>query len=515
MEDPPYEVESYSFDELVDILARDSDKQFVLGKSHSEYFKGYFAELGAKTIVVENRYVDHDYLEDFTAYYVRCFRPYLRKTRRLHFFSVAVDPAEFLSALRGENPELVSSIQHNYLGFIVVKPLPQTVIGRTCLRTYPDDNGRRQFPILRGYKGNLFGIELLVDTIAFQEQDRVVAACATSALWSAFQATGPLFHHPIPSPAEITRIAANHIPEESPYVLPATRGMPNEGLTATQMAHAIRHAGLEAYLVGAGDCNVLKGTVYAYLRAQIPVILVIGICKDKEPTSSPRDVIGRHAVAVTGYGFGQPEPQVIANTGVRFRALRINKLYVHDDQVGPFARMDHRPDGMLTTSWGTTQGQQFYALPQQLLIPLYHKIRIPFGCVHDAVHLIGGLLDQMLQQMFNSASEGPEWDIYLTTVNQLKAEILGSPALDADTRGSVLVEDLPKYVWRASALMGNKLELDLLFDATDIEQGGAFVTAIEHGRILGDALRLLATHYPVRNVTAMVAGVFAHFAQRP
>lgn len=135
--------------------------------------------------------------------------------------------------------------------------------------------------------------------------------------------------------------------------------------------------------------------------------------------------------------------------------------------------------------------------------------------MHDAVHLIAGLLDQMLQQMGQSESEGPEWDIYLTTVNQLKAEVFGSSALAANTKIDVLVEGLPKYVWRASALVGNKLELDLLFDATDIEQGGAFVTAIEHGETLGAALRLLAKHYPVQNGTAMVAGVFSHFAQSP
>lgn len=512
MEEPPYIViERYSFESLVDLLARYSDKEFVLRKSQSEYFKGYFEELHAETIVVENRYVDHDYLEDFTAYYVRCFRSYSRKTRRLHFFSVTFSEADFADAIRGENKGLIEAIKGQYLGFVVLKPLPQTVVGRTCLRTYPADGGRRQFPILREYKANLFGIDLTVDTIAFQEQDRVVAACATSALWSAFQATGPLFHHAIPSPAEITKTAARHIPDEYPSIMPATRGMPNDGLTATQMAHAIRGTGLEAYLVGARDSNVLKVTVYAYLRAQIPVIM--GIALHEAPLSQNSKLIGKHAVAITGYSLGHQAPQTLPKTGVRVRALRIDKIYVHDDQVGPFARMDLRSDGALTTSLGTTQGLNAVAIPVLLLIPLYHKIRIPFWCIHDTVHVIGILLDSLLPHMPQGASEGPEWDIYLTTVSQLKSEILASQVLDPDTKSRVLVSDIPKYVWRASALITDQVQLDLLFDATDIEQGGAFITAIEYDPVLGHALRLFVQNNTIPNVNAMVAGVFSYFAQ--
>ena len=40
----------------------------------------------------------------------------------------------------------------------------------------------------REYKVSLFGIDLAINTIAFQEQDRVVSACATSALWSMYHA---------------------------------------------------------------------------------------------------------------------------------------------------------------------------------------------------------------------------------------------------------------------------------------------------------------------------------------
>ncbi len=65
-------------------------------------------------------------------------------------------------------------LQDGYLGFIVVKPLPRTIIGRTCLKTYDSKGGTRHFPIVRRYPVHLFGIPLRVETLAFQEQDQAV-----------------------------------------------------------------------------------------------------------------------------------------------------------------------------------------------------------------------------------------------------------------------------------------------------------------------------------------------------
>lgn len=46
----------------------------------------YFDHIGAKTIIVENDYIDRDFLEDYSGYYARCFHDYQRSCTRLHFF---------------------------------------------------------------------------------------------------------------------------------------------------------------------------------------------------------------------------------------------------------------------------------------------------------------------------------------------------------------------------------------------------------------------------------------------
>ena len=62
----------------------------VAVSERAKYLFKYLSELGAQTIVVENDYIDRDYLDDYAAYYARCFRRYNRHCRRLHFFRTAV-----------------------------------------------------------------------------------------------------------------------------------------------------------------------------------------------------------------------------------------------------------------------------------------------------------------------------------------------------------------------------------------------------------------------------------------
>ena len=492
------EVCKYSIESLRQLIAEKSNnvEEDIGSKLHHQYFEGYCKDIGVKTIVVENNYIDHDYLEDFSAYYVRCFSSYQRVCTRLHFFNIDFTKEDFENILE-KSPEAKISSGHlveAYLGFVVIKPLPQTVIGRTCLKTYPPEK-RRHFPIVRSYKANLYGVELVVKSLAFQEQDQVVAACATSALWSVFQGTGILFHHTIPSPVEITRAATDRLPIR-------TRALPSRGLSTEMMAYAIRNVGLEPYLVNVSDEHVLKSTVYGYIRGGIPMILGIELW---DTTSNSHEFMDLHAVAVTGFSMGASGPTPIGNTKFSLKASRLDKLYVHDDQVGPFARMvfdgvkitnDQKPgeSSSLSTSWIGSNDQigGVRALPTILLIPVYHKIRIPFGTIHDAVLSFDAYIESIKALYPDAREERLEWDIYLTTNNDLKTELLKSDIGNGKYYRDLLLKELPRYIWRATASQDDVPVMDLIFDATDIEQGLYFVLAIEHDRNLSLFLRVVS-----------------------
>src|SRR5215213_1147247 len=121
-----------------------------------QYLVEYLTKLGAWTIVIEYEYTDGDYLEDFVAYYSRCFAPYGRRCTRLHFFSRSFTTRGFRSAVKGD-PTAERRLQDSYLGFVVARPLPEAQIGRTILQTYPQKSGR-EYTCKQTYAVSLFGI---------------------------------------------------------------------------------------------------------------------------------------------------------------------------------------------------------------------------------------------------------------------------------------------------------------------------------------------------------------------
>ncbi|MCC6151873.1 MAG: hypothetical protein IT461_16610 [Planctomycetes bacterium] len=479
-DEPLFSVRPYSIQNLIDLFAdiAGATVDAVAGKTHLVFFEGYFqdASIGAKTIVVEAEYVDHDYLEDFAAYYVRCFEDYDRKCVRMHFFNHPFSETDFRALLSGDESKLsVEQLQRSYLGFIVTKPFPHAFVGRTCLKTYGDDGGRRRYLNVRPCTASLFGIELEVDSLAFQEQDRVVSACATSALWSAFHATSALFQHSLPSPVDITRQAAEHSPVRS-RVFPHS-----DGLLVEQMAFAIRRVGLEPlYIQGdpedpeePGDvrvtARVLRSSVHAYSSFGIPLILLTGLI------GPDGKHIGSHACTITGFSVGATlnltDPRTVLSSD------RIDKLYVHDDQVGPFARMELiEQTGLvgLTTSWGLPGLRGVIAVPFALLVPLYNKIRIPFS---NAIKLIKAL-DRGLS-LLRGAPGNPlqlqqerlEWDVRLTSINEFKASIVTASHLTQEQKVSIRLLPMPRFLWRATASTSAGVMMDVLIDATDINHG--------------------------------------------
>ena len=437
----------------------------------ASYFPEYFKHLEAKTIVVEHDYVDRDFLEDYAGFYVRCFDPPHRKCVRLHFFSVEFSDDDFKELLSaGRKADLYGSLKDtkNYIGFVVLKYLSETIIGRTCLRTYDDDPHRR-FLATRDYEANLFGIPLKVHTLAFQEQDSVVSACATSALWSMFNGTGMLFHHQILSPIEITKIATRNMPITE-------RMIPNEGLTLDHMANAIQQVGLEPLVFNLAknngrDCeNSLKRAVRAYVDYGIPPLLLLSIGID--------NAAELHAVAVTGYRMAE-------RSDGKFQAERIDELYVHDDQVGPFARMtfngtrvmrgeDETPNCVpsFRTSWNEIKKNNIDVAALYLIVPVYHKIRITHGLITALVSDFNAIL--VVREKVEWV-----WDVCLVAMNSLKKDVMGNSGLDGDYRREILITKMPRFLWKATAfnIDGDKL-LDLLFDATGIEQNQFFLRAI-------------------------------------
>lgn len=138
----------------------------LTASSAVEYLRCYLADLGAATIIEEPSYFDRDYLAEFSAFYSTSSRGYSNSCRRLHLFSIGVDSAHahFHAALAGETPALVE-LQRHYLGFVVIRPIHATPLGRTVLRWYPET--RPEIPRVtrpaREYEVHLAGLTASAD----------------------------------------------------------------------------------------------------------------------------------------------------------------------------------------------------------------------------------------------------------------------------------------------------------------------------------------------------------------
>lgn len=467
----------------------------VTGKHHIGYLDGYMRDLGCATVVVEDQYIDRDFLEDFAAYHVRSFYPYRRNCARLHFFGARFTAEAFLTLIAGDATDSANTLseaemQATYLGFVVIKPLPSTVLGRTCLQAYGDKGAdKRLYPVSCKESVNLYGIALSVQTLPFQEQDRDVAACASSALWSVFHATGRRFQHSIPSPVQITAAATQRAGYDD-------RVLPNgNGLTTRQMAEAIRSVGLEPFTVGlavspkatktenlpSNRTLKLKIATAAYLRAGIPCLL---LARMHDKLGAETKVRGNHAVALTGYRVGTTDPEPYGETEILFAAARTSKLYAHDDQVGPFARMEFEDDGFIRTSQVNDKRKRFMILaePLTLMVPLYHKIRIPFNQILEIAISVDAQIN-VVRKAFQSPlllKNRIVWDLTLRTLDDYRLELRAS-GLSREAKEKALTAFLPRFIWQLSAESKDGTALfDLLFDPTDLLQGRLFLGAVVH-----------------------------------
>jgi len=456
-------------------------------KNQVDYIFQYLSDLKAETVLLESDYVDKDYLDDYAKFYVRRFNSLGHKCARLHFFKDQWEHFQIEECLAdGASDAQLQKLKGDYLGFIVVKPLPKTVIGRSCLKLY--DKLNRNFgskvALKRTYSVSLFGIELSVDSIAFQEQDKVTSACAATSIWCALHALQWRMVRQIPSCSEITTNAINFIPGSS-------NGFPSRQLTNKQILRALdverlRH---HSHRLHESRPNEAMALIECYIRSGLPLILgveVFSIVGDFKHE-------GGHALTIVGFDSSSDD----------------RCLYVHDDRLGPFARARIVPinDSIASQlgperhqTWGLElqkkDDESKWVKPHELLIPetLFamtdKKVRLPVDLVQDTCEMIQRVYQSGLASLEvpPSAESELSFDLRLKEVTQIKKEVLemalpeqeapaGSLSDAQRMRVDFLTHGFARFQWAAQFMLGNKAIFLMLVDATDIPQGHA-VSAI-------------------------------------
>lgn len=476
----PYLVSGFGKNVLSNLVKECFGADFpdIIKKKQVNYIYNYLKDLDAKSVVLEVEYVDKDYLEDYSRYYVKCFNRYGERCARLHFFTEEIKHSDLDAVL--EEPksysEVLKKIKDSYLGFIVVKPIPKTFIGKTCLKVYKafeEDSSR--FLITKEYDVGFFGIDLSVKSVAFQEQDKVLSACATTAIWCSLHALKKRNVRDIPSSSEITLAAINHINNSS-------NSFPNDGLTNKQILRALDVEKLRHHLVNVGVFNeVTKNYVFkiikTYINSNIPVILGSDVYENKNGELRRLD---GHAVTILGYQYLGEDKETV--------------LYLHDDRIGPFARArigrvsDFIPDIKTNSDdidWcialqekndnGDWLPVDQVLVPDSLIIPTDKKVRIPAEYVENTC---SSIVDEYESYLDDISEEGKDfsgfkdfltYDIVMDELSDVRNRIFNDDGVK--NRRAILTKSSARFLWAAKFYYQKKLVFEILFDATDIPQG--------------------------------------------
>ena len=414
------------------VLSRNQGLAYLGSSNQARYLSSYLKGLNTKTILVENNYVDKDFLIDYAKFYARSFEAPQRFTKRVHFFSSDFTIDSFKTAIEKYDHSLIQTIRESYLGFTIVKPIGnqhgEPLIGRTVVRTYPEKvEGDFRYFLTHSCLASLHGISLGISSLPYQTQDMAVAACATTALWIVSHPFSALFTIPTYSPVEITEKAVTYPGEQ--------RNFPSSGLTILQMIDFINFLGLDTENINIlpKKEEMISEVVKAYIKAQIPVIACLKLEGKAEP--------GYHAVVVSGYRYD--------SSGT------VKELYVHDDQIGPYSRVKLGNNSTeWQNEWITHYGFKKMAV-ERLLVPVYPKIRLTFGRIHAAY----------LKEKDKIISKGLNVELFLTQVNQYKQYLLKHPFKN---KVEILIKSLPRFLWVIRDHLNGRPILDHVYDGTAV-----------------------------------------------
>jgi hypothetical protein len=375
---------------------------------------------GAQTVVVETRYTDMDYRDEYARYYSMTFRNYSSVAHRLHFF--ADPPPKDIT-----NPKVAASFAGlTYLGYAVIRPVTGAPVGRTLLR--PPEDLLRWVTCTAPDEANLFGTSYEVQAAPFMSGDAQLGVCAHAAGWMAAYYHRLRYGSPRWLPSDIAQAALSEFG--------IRRLDPTAGLTAGQLTEALRRLGMSPLVYLPENMRrgeTLDKVARRYLDSALPVLV------------GTQD----HAFILVGY---RPRPG-------RSRTV---DFICNDDAVGPYQM---RPVGQ-PGEWRFL----IVPLPPELYVP--GERAEPLGIARLQKELTDRREDAAIHAM-RTRLEGIEFITSAIPSNDFK-RYLGNRGAPNDVISGYGRIGMPRWIWvieaieREAFLQGKPCVLaEALIDCTD------------------------------------------------
>jgi len=443
----------------------------------------FLGRLGSNLAVLEDPYIEVEFWDTFSYFHSKSFSCKRKQCWRIHFFkwttSREKQPASLVSGLyQGESQKGLLEKGFDYLGFATIRPTTSFCVGRTAVVFADQPGGRAEIgedkleedgiPFCKGKGGqvaNVGATRLEVDSVAFLQQDPIVGMCATASLWIASQVLASKFDlHKYPY-IDISRQATQ--PNLTPFVLrPADD---NEdlarGLTAAEICGAMIRTGAIPIVImprlfsnpDSGNAH-LRDQLYTFVESELPVIICLqNLSKGKG---------SGHAVTAVGHlqanikaipPIEKCAMSVLSPKGSQRQflvSLSVKRYYVHNDNYGPFDRMDflEKDDPLLKGFDGKTliapvklsrDDSKIYDVKSLIIpIPPYVKNR-PDSILQDAHERFKVLFGQ---KVFSKEDRGVLWRIMLVKGSRFKQSLVDRqwPKKLIELYAEM---HMPKYVW--------------------------------------------------------------------
>lgn len=408
---------------------------------------------GAKATLLEERYLDRDYSAEFSSFYSRLFEQYGRFCRRYHFFS------RDLTEVAGDLVGALDSANDNgeYLGFVVIRPVPDAPIGRAVIVPPKAPAGCVTRSLVGAtYQAHLLGITLEVCGVPFTQQDTRISACAQASIWMAGRHFCAKHGGPWFSTADISEAASKPTDVNLAQSLPAG----SSGLHPNNMLRALLSMERKPYVLWAeasGNKLIWPSSLdpvailSRYVGSGIPVIVGLHPWKPDQRHG--------HAVVVVGDVFRPIDPPIIS-TSFPNAGILTPYFLVQDDQRGPNLRMavdDQQKDG--ETPYNVRRHVRFIMvpLPDKVFMPADVAEVIAWEALKNYVSAWPDLKDAFKGMLGSSETLGDEvteaWaanqiltKTYLTFGWKHKKRLLESGASEV-LRETCIFQNLPRLVW--------------------------------------------------------------------
>ena len=392
------------------------------------------------TVIAETDYIDKTYRDLYYHFYSTKLRHFEKNCVRLSFCTNVIDETITYSA------EDIQRIKDNYLGFVVLRPLGTSCIGRNVIS--PDaikSIGSKLLLCKTNIASTVLGVKVSVCGFPHSSQDGEMMTCAETTIWAIMSYLAnrynvyslPLGHNIL---ASLT---------DSSY----ERQTPSRGLNFQQISLSLQNQGL-ACRVYDKDNPKFKEILSCYIESGIPLAL----CIEAKTFGHAVACVGRKALDRSAVSL---RPVNVHGHFYYEWNNSIDEFIVNDDNATCYQVMNYtdpcsyygNPDwsGMSITHFVAPLHQKIY-LDAEIAIEASLNLVCYFGYADDSVIRT-----------------------FLTSSRSYREYVMTNATLPESQKQAFIELDMPKFIWVTeisddASFKASQVNDIILMDATSGQQ---------------------------------------------